>query len=135
MAFIEWNDSLGVGVPTLDRQHQKLIGLLNGLHEAMRAGQGHAVLDQTIGELATYTQTHFATEESLMARHDYPEAAAHKAEHAALIDQVAEYRRKVEEGQLGVSTELIAFLKDWLQNHILGTDKRYGPHLTARGVR
>jgi hemerythrin len=26
------------------------------------------------------------------------------------------------------------FLKDWLSNHIMNSDKKYGPFLTGKGV-
>jgi hemerythrin len=29
---------------------------------------------------------------------------------------------------------VMEFVKDWLVKHIMGADKRYVPHLNARGV-
>ena len=43
MALIQWNDSLKVGVAEIDKQHQKLVDMINDLHDAMRQGQGNAV--------------------------------------------------------------------------------------------
>ncbi len=28
----------------------------------------------------------------------------------------------------------MAFLKDWLQDHIMGSDKKYAPFLNGKGV-
>ena len=33
-----------------------------------------------------------------------------------------------------ISIEVMNFLKDWLSNHILGSDKRYGPFLNGKGL-
>jgi len=33
-----------------------------------------------------------------------------------------------------VNVDLLNFLKSWLQNHILGTDKKYAPFLNGKGV-
>jgi hemerythrin len=33
------------------------------------------------------------------------------------------------------SMEVMEFLKNWLNDHILGTDKKYGPHLASKGVK
>jgi hemerythrin len=40
MALIQWNDGLSVNVVEIDRQHQKLIGMINDLNDAMRQGKG-----------------------------------------------------------------------------------------------
>jgi len=34
-----------------------------------------------------------------------------------------------------LSTETMEFLKNWLIDHIMGSDQQYGPHLNAKGIR
>ena len=41
---------------------------------------------------------------------------------------------KFKAGKTTLSIQTGSFLKDWLSNHILTTDKSYGPHLASRGV-
>lgn len=41
MPLIQWNESLSVGVVEIDRQHRKLVELINDLNNAMRQGKGH----------------------------------------------------------------------------------------------
>jgi len=31
--------------------------------------------------------------------------------------------------------EVLNFLRKWLLNHIQGSDKKYGPHLNAKGIK
>ena len=33
-----------------------------------------------------------------------------------------------------LSMEVMSFLSDWLKNHIMKTDKQYGPYLNGKGV-
>ena len=48
--------------------------------------------------------------------------------------QVQKLQQKMVEGDFMISVEVMAFLKDWLTNHILITDKAYGPFLIDKGV-
>jgi hemerythrin len=134
MALITWSASLSVGIGQLDKQHQKLIEMINGLHDAMMQGKGRDVLSTTLDGLVAYTASHFANEERLMADHGFPGQSSHQAEHRQLVEQVQTLARDLKDGKPVLTIAVMSFLRDWLNNHILGTDKKYGPYLTTRGV-
>ncbi len=134
MALIDWTADLSVGISEIDDQHQKLIGIINQLHDAMRSGKGNEALEQVFASLVDYASIHFNTEERLMQEHDYPEFFAHRREHDALVQRVVDLRDKLKSGQVMISMETMTFLKEWLANHIKGTDKKYSPFLRQRGV-
>jgi len=70
------------------------------------------------------------------ARTAYPAAAAHKKEHDDLTKQVLDVKKKFQEGATAtLSMEVLNFLRKWLLNHIQGSDKKYGPHLNAKGIK
>jgi len=136
MPLVVWTDKLSVGVASIDKQHQKLVGLLNDFYDAVQLGRGKEALGGLLGELIDYTKVHFATEERLFAKTGYPDAAAHKKAHDELTQQVLEIQEKYNTGvTLTLSLETLTFLKNWLVNHIQATDKRYGPHLVSKGIR
>ena len=134
MAFMEWSDTLSVNIKEIDEQHKKLLAMINELHEAMKTGRGKEVTEKTLGGLIAYVGTHFATEEALMEKHNYPGFLAHKGEHAKLTAQAKDIHQQFQQGKAVVNVELMNFLKSWLQNHILGTDKKYVPFLNSKGV-
>ena len=123
MAMMEWNDTLKVGHSAIDRDHQRLVGLINKLGDAMSAGQGRDVCGNVLNELISYTQTHFATEERLMVLHHYADESRHRTEHAKLIQDVQDFRAKFEAGTATLSVSLLHFLMEWLTHHILESDK------------
>lgn len=135
MSLMTWKPEYSVGVAKFDTQHKRLIDLLNTMHDAMMKGQGQGALEPTLAELIRYTQTHFEDEEKAFAATGYPESFQHRQEHQALIKQVADIKKRFDAGEIALSLATTAFLQDWLQNHILGTDKRYGPFLNQHGVR
>ncbi len=136
MTYMEWSDKLSVGVASIDVQHKKLVAMVNELFDAMKAGHGKDLLGKTLDGLVSYTVTHFNYEEQLFAKTSYPAAAAHKQEHEDLKKQVLAIQEKMKQGvSFSQSMEVMEFLKGWLVNHIQGSDKKYGPHLAAKGIK
>jgi hemerythrin len=135
MPLVTWDQTYSVSVRRLDEQHQKLFALLNALHEAMRQGRGQAVVQDTLGELATYTVTHFRAEEELMRKTNYPGLAAHQAEHQRFVDKVNQFTQDLKGGGNVSSLQVVGFIKEWLAEHIRRTDRSYSAHLNAQGVQ
>lgn len=136
MAFMDWSDSLDVGVESINEQHKKLVSMVNDLYDAVQKGQGAEALGATLDGLIDYTKTHFAYEEKLFDQTGYAEAGPHKQEHDKLCATVLDVQAKFKAGAGDtLSSEVMDFLKGWLVNHIQGTDKKYGPHLSASGVK
>jgi len=135
MAYIDFTDKLSVKIAIIDEQHKKLIAIINDLHDAMVAGQGKSVMDDVLFRLIEYTKMHFSTEERLMAQYNYPDRIAHETQHIELTVQVGQLYMKVKENKVSVTIETMAFLKNWLNHHILETDKKFGAFLIQNGVK
>ena len=130
-----WNDRLLTGIAAVDRDHRRLVGIINRLYDAIQEGQGRQQLAGLLEELTDYTQVHFSREERFFALAHYPKAAEHKAEHDAMIEWVKSTRAHFEQGMaVAPALEVMNHLKDWLFDHILGSDQQYVRHLTAHGV-
>ena len=133
--MIAWSSSLSVDVAEIDSQHQKLVKMINELNDAMRVGKSKEVLGNIVKGLISYVQIHFATEEKYFDQFKYPETGAHKQEHGNFTQKVAEFAKKFQAGQLGISIELMDFLSDWLGTHIKGSDKKYSACFIANGLK
>ncbi len=134
MGFFEWRDEYRVGVKLVDQQHRKLVSLVDELHEAMKSGKGSEGARRVLRGLVDYTKTHFQTEEDYMKTHSYPNFQSHKKAHEDLAKQAEELLLQVENGKLTVPIETSKFLKDWLDTHILVTDKKMGNFLVGKGL-
>lgn len=127
-----WSESLSVGVDQIDLQHQRLVGILNTLHEAMLRGSQKQDLERVMVDLLSYTRYHFSFEEKLMVVAGYPGLEEHQRKHQAMVAQVDGYAKQVVEGRALVSIKLLEFLKQWLSQHILETDREFGAYEAAR---
>ena len=135
MALITWNDSLSVGVRSIDKQHGVLVELLNELYDAMTKGQAMCVTGRLLERLLRYARIHFSHEESLMQAAQYPGLALHQLQHHILARQVEDYYERLERGEIAVSVHLLHFLRDWLTQHIQKDDHAFGPWLNDHGIR
>jgi len=134
MAFISWDDSLDVGVSQFNEDHRRLVAFINDLHGGIVSGIGISQMTYILDGLIDYTKNHFAREEEMMAKHDYPDIKAHRREHYELMKQVAEFSARLKEGKASFTLELMSFLKDWLVKHIKGTDMKYRDFFAGKGL-
>lgn len=136
MALLAWDSNrYSVGVKSIDGQHSVLFGLINDLHEAMLKGHAQRLTGALLKKLVDYTQTHFTSEEKMLAAQKYPGLAGHQAKHRDLIKQVNDFMSRFERGEIGLNLDLMNFLSNWLTNHIQKVDREYGPWLNEHGVQ
>ena len=144
MPFFEWEDRFGVGINTIDQQHQRLFALINQLHDAIERCEQLATLEAvlceldavtaTIGELIDYARYHFSTEEDYMRRYEYPDRLSHQAQHQQFVEEVQGYRKRFEQKKTRISPEVADFLVNWWRTHILNSDKKCGAFCCSKGA-
>ena len=135
MPLMTWTEDMSVNVPSIDVQHKKLVEMINELSEAMKVGKGKEALSSILDGLIAYTASHFKYEEDFFDKTHYPDAFNHKKEHTDLVKQVLDLQAKYKSGSVALSIDVVNFLTGWLKNHIMGTDKKYGAHLSANGIQ
>jgi hemerythrin-like metal-binding protein len=135
LPLIIWNETIAIGILSMDSQHQRWIGLMNELYDAMRTGKAKAVVGRTLTNMLDYTQTHFTAEEKLIATHGYPEYKEHKQIHDGFIERIEGLSRRQQSHDDALTSEVMNFLKEWLINHIQSVDRQYVPLLKSKGVR
>jgi hemerythrin len=135
MGFIKWNARYSVKIAAVDEQHKKLISLINEMYDAMVVGKGRDVVGSVLKELVDYTQYHFSTEERLFREYAYPEYEQHKKSHDELTEKAIKLRDSFEQGNKMITIDVMLFLSDWLNIHILEEDHKYSDFLLARGVQ
>lgn len=126
--FMEWKEKYSVGNEKIDSQHKKLFNIVTRLHKAKENKETENVITVLLDELVEYVKTHFETEEEIMENCSYPELQEHKTEHLdftlKMLDFTEDYKDKDK-----LSSEILDFLKTWIKEHIIGTDKKYVPYI------
>ncbi|BAE49373.1 bacteriohemerythrin [Paramagnetospirillum magneticum] len=128
MSIIAWTEAMSVDNPALDKDHQKLIRMINELDQSAPdfLELFNAVLDYTTG--------HFDREETHLDAIGFPGLDAHRVQHDDFADQVAAMLKEYRERPFDAGdTRLKDFLWSWLKGHILIEDQRYAAWTRARG--
>ncbi|MBV6511195.1 MAG: hemerythrin family protein [Ignavibacteriales bacterium] len=134
MALVEWKNAYSTNIEVVDNQHKRLVGFVNEMHEAILMGKGQAVMGTILNNLVEYTVYHFSTEEKFFDEYNYPDAELHKKQHRDLVEQVSAIKAKFDAGEKVLTLDVMNFLRDWLHDHILGSDVHFGPFLNSKGV-
>jgi hemerythrin len=71
--LIEFDDDLLTCVEEMDKQHMKLVALLNNVYEFIREGKKEEALELFEKELLFYVEYHLSEEEKFMEEIGYPD--------------------------------------------------------------
>ncbi len=132
MPLMEWKPSYSVGIASFDEDHQKLIRMLNELNHALQERKGKLVIGSILMRLMEYTDYHFSAEETAMRLREYEGYAHHRDEHRILAAKVRDYVSEFTSGNALISINVLCFLRDWLENHMIREDQAYSECL--RGI-
>ena len=131
---LEWSDDFLVGFGAMDAQHKELLARINRLGRELRDGPCSGP-DDVVAFVEHYAIQHFAVEEGLMARFEYPLRAEHCHAHRVFGRYFDELKRELEEGThdpLYLSFRVQIFLVDWFVNHTTRTDRHLARFLTEQ---
>lgn len=123
--IVAWSKDYALGLDEIDAQHEVLFDLLNAIWEAIVRRAENAETIKLVEELERYTVSHFTAEEAFMRVTKYPHFVEHKRNHDAFVERVNREKMAVVTGGKGLSVDLVHYLKDWLVEHILMSDKAY----------
>jgi len=130
---MEWKELYSCHIPEIDQQHKRLFELGNQLYTlALRndAEEHHNKIKMILTELQAYTVYHFEFEEALLERYGYPNLEEHKDEHQFFIKKLSEFEVDLfQQDMKEVILRLIMFVSEWISNHIVIEDKKYGRYI------
>ncbi|GAB4404968.1 MAG: bacteriohemerythrin [Rhodoferax sp.] len=123
---IEWTQGLELGDADIDKQHQELFSLINEIIavDSMRDLRGLIML------LYKHIREHFAAEEALMARIEFPDLDHHTENHNRLLSRLNELSMDVGKGYMN-KPAIVELMKDWALNHVSKDDQAIRRYMRA----
>ncbi len=131
--LIKFNKTLDVMIEPMNDQHIVIFDYMNKIHFGLKDRKGQEYIAPIIVDLTDYTEKHFDNEEKWMQSINYPGLNGQITAHRALIARLREIIEQVKNGEEVNLIEVMGFLKQWLEGHIISTDKKYGVFCNDRG--
>ncbi|SMF43096.1 bacteriohemerythrin [Desulfovibrio gilichinskyi] len=136
MPLLTWNSNYSVGIKIIDDDHKVLIDMINKACDSIERMEEQKVLIGLVSDMRQYGMQHFSTEEGLMKEHDYPDIESHKKLHNHFIIYAASLDNMHDSDKENLEPlKIFKYLADWLRNHILIIDKKFGSFLIDKGVK
>ena len=136
--MFKWKEDFSVNIESVDEQHQELFKIGNSLYDIVSIKDGIDRYDEILNELykmRDYAIYHFDYEEKLMKENGYPKFNEHKRQHDAFIAKVKSIDdEEIDKRQKKMGMDLIIFIANWIENHILKTDMEYKEFLNNKGI-
>ncbi len=137
---MQWTKDLEVGIETIDEQHRELFKRIGGLLLAIKEHRCKSEIDGTIKFLDDYARFHFGEEEQRMREAGYDGLAQHQRHHAVYLNNIQEIKELAAQPRIqGTSYELSVttnqVVVDWIVDHILKTDMKFGEYLKNKGLK
>ena len=124
MTLLEWKPAYALGIPSVDHEHQELIGMINEVYEHMSQEMDSEEIESCLEDIYAGIASHFALEERHMREAKYEEFEAHKDEHEDLLDQLVEMVDQFIDNPQSGRENLKNSLADWFGNHFATFDAR-----------
>ena len=125
---LQWDASLKLNVDEIDEQHQHLIGLAERVFSISSPLEDIVVVINSIRELQSYIQTHFADEERLMVKHGYPLLEEHRVLHRRITFEV-ETMLHTTRDVMELVENMKKVMRKWVIQHILREDRKIAQFL------
>lgn len=130
--MFQFTEDCIVGVEQIDAEHQYLISLMNQMMEVLsrekEMEKKKHELEEYIGKLIEYGETHFVHEEEYMEKTKDPELHYQKLQHSMFLSKVraidVEHLNDAEKRKIMEDT--LKYLTKWLYRHIIGSDTMIG---------
>ncbi len=127
-----WKDEYSVHVQVIDNQHRKILYLLNNINNAVQSNNDYS-LKENLASLKEFAKYHFEFEEKILLKYGY-DIGDHANKHETVLQQLNEIHNNVIKDEHYDRNELLEFLSNWVEDHIIQEDQQYSSYLNSKNI-
>jgi hemerythrin len=112
-----------------DREHQVQLELLQKLCQAIDTGLNASTVNELLGELISYSEVHFMSEELLMRMKSYDDYEEHQEDHFRMLDALRDIAANNVAGRSALMAGKAHEVLGFINQHIATRDKRLADYV------
>lgn len=132
--LLEWDDALALGDENIDRQHKRLVEIINHLHSRLDSPDRDAEVMKCLTAMYLHAKEHFFDEEAFMERVNSPDRENHAALHRDFVQRTNSLTDTCLLDAVPCE-ELLNFLVSWFREHVTGEDAKLITYARATDAR
>jgi hemerythrin len=125
---MRWDKRFLIGVPHIDREHQRLFQALNEVHSVFYHKGRCQDVDTQFTFFVEQVTAIFSAEEQCMYLHEFPMAKEHAREHQLFFQRLSLMHNEAMEQCTYFSRFSFILIANWLSSHILQSDSKFGDY-------
>lgn len=130
--WVEWDESLSVGIDTIDEHHRYLFDLINDLYEVVSNKRGAREVARLVKATDAYAKVHFRAEEKMMQHYGYEGIHLQERQHHEFEAKIREFYEELHDNPLVAQFDVLSYLRDWLIHHIRVEDTKLHSLVNSR---
>lgn len=117
-----------LGVPEMDATHREFVALVDRIANAETG-----TFSIQFAELLQHTETHFASENAMMAASGFPALKEHQDEHQRVLGDLQRLYSRVRKGNIAMARAYVSQqIPEWFDLHAKTMDSALAAHLKSR---
>ncbi|BBD09280.1 bacteriohemerythrin [Desulfovibrio ferrophilus] len=125
-SIFTWREEYSTGVPKQNDDHRELLEKAEEVHKCITENKGQGAIGEALDELIHYTTEHFSRELGWYKDEDFPELEHHALLHGQLLNEIRTKAMRIKAGIPNPDVEFVTFFKNWLIDHIMTEDRKFG---------
>ncbi len=124
MPLIDWIPSYNIGIPEIDTDNQQLVGMINLLHDSISKKDNHEIVNHVIYQLVQNYQDHCTLTLQVLQNIQYTNLTQQQESHKKFGRVISGYLHRLKKDEKVSIMELIGFLRNWFDKHVLLEDQK-----------
>jgi hemerythrin-like metal-binding protein len=125
---------MSLTIESLIDNQKKIADLIEFFNDAMNKRKCKDEVLELLHRVSYYTEDFFINEELFLKKYQVPSFQLHTNEHKQFVEKMMLFYKRLEENDPEICKDVISYLKEWYEKHILNSDVQIIEYIKKRNI-